>query len=188
MTISMAVPVVALAFEGTSVSSGTFSPALRLITQISLAGTSVSNGTCVLTQSDVPGAFADFALVPYVPIYGDPAFSHVTSAVYRPGGTTDTVGQWKRLSLTMIAPNTDYAPGPLGRIYGVFDQARVGVQSANMAVGKPINWLTSSSRRLRPAWIPTPASSGPICSPWSRRVTRAACSTSPSAARARPAT
>ncbi|WP_326745285.1 hypothetical protein [Streptomyces sp. NBC_01760] len=136
MTISMAVPVVALAFEGTSVSSGTFSPALRLITQISLAGTSVSNGTCVLTQSDVPGAFADFALVPYVPIYGDPAFSHVTSAVYRAGGTTDTVGQWRRLSLTMIAPNADYAPGPLGRIYGVFDQARVGVQSANMAVGE----------------------------------------------------
>ncbi|UXX94018.1 hypothetical protein N7U49_21675 [Streptomyces sp. AD2-2] len=83
----MTVPI-PVEFAGTSIGNGAFDPALRLITQISLAGTSVGNGSCVLTQSNVPGAFADFAVVPYGPsVYPDPAFTHVTSAVYRPGGT-----------------------------------------------------------------------------------------------------
>lgn len=125
-----------ISFSGTSVGNGSVRPALRLITQISLAGSSIGNGTIALTQSDVPGAFADFALVPYGPtFYVDPAFTHVTSAVYRPG-IGDTVGQWKRLSLTLTVPNSQYAPGPLGRIYGVFDHARLGITSFNMALNE----------------------------------------------------
>ncbi|MGW5817724.1 hypothetical protein [Streptomyces noursei] len=132
----MTVPI-PVEFAGTSVGNGVFDPALRLITQISLAGTSVGNGSCVLTQSDVPGAFADVAVVPYGPsVYPDPAFTHVTSGVYRPGGTGDTVGQWKRLSLSLTVPNSEYVPGPMGRIYGIFDQARLGVTSSNMAVNE----------------------------------------------------
>ncbi|MGW1261175.1 hypothetical protein ACWD7Y_04340 [Streptomyces drozdowiczii] len=132
----MTVPI-PLTLAGTSTGTGMFTPALRLITQIALAGTSVGNGTTTITQSSVPGAFADFAVVPYGPsVYPDPAFTHVTSATYRPGGTGDTVGQWKRLSLTVTAPNAEYSPGPLGRIYGVFDQARLGVTSSNMAVNE----------------------------------------------------
>lgn len=131
----MTVPI-PIAFSGTSVGNGSFLPALRLITQISLAGASTGNGAIALTQSDVPGAFSDFALVPYGPtVYVDPAFTHVTSAVYRPG-TGDTVGQWKRLSLTVTVPNSEYVPGPLGRIYGVFDQARLGITSSNMALNE----------------------------------------------------
>lgn len=131
----MTVPI-PLTLTGTSASSGAFTPALRLITRISMAGTSVGNGTATLTQSTVPGAFADFALLPYGPsVYPDPAFTHVTSAVYRPGAG-DTAGQWKRLSLTLTVPNSEYVPGPLGRIYGVFEQARLGVTSSNMAVGE----------------------------------------------------
>lgn len=131
----MTVPI-PIAFSGTSVGNGSFLPALRLITQISLAGKSTWNGALALTQSDVPGAFADYALVPYGPtVYVDPAFTHVTSAVYRPG-TGDTVGQWKRLSLTVTVPNSDYVPGPLGRIYGVFDQARLGITSSNMSLNE----------------------------------------------------
>ncbi|MET8342445.1 hypothetical protein [Streptomyces microflavus] len=132
----MTVPI-PVALFGTSIGNGSFTPALRLITQISLAGASTGNGSCVLTQSDVPGAFADFAVVPYGPtVYVDPAFTHVTSAAYRPGGTGDTVGQWKRLSLSVTVPNSEYIPGPLGRIYGVFDQARLGVTSSNMALNE----------------------------------------------------
>ncbi|MEU9050176.1 hypothetical protein AB0D37_07185 [Streptomyces sp. NPDC048384] len=132
----MTVPI-PVSFSGTSVGNGVFDPALRLITQIALVGTSVGNGSSVLTQSDVPGAFADIAVVPYGPsVYPDPAFTHVTSGVYRPGGTGDTVGHWRRLSLSVTVPNSEYVPGPLGRIYGVFDQARLGVTSSNMAVNE----------------------------------------------------
>ncbi|MEW1922277.1 hypothetical protein [Streptomyces sp. NPDC088360] len=132
----MTVPV-PISFSGSSTGRGIFTPALRLITQISLAGTSVGNGACDITQSDVPGSFADFALLPYGPtVYPDPAFTHITSASYRPGGAGDTVGQWRRLSLTLTVPNSEYTPGPLGRIYGVFDQSRLGITSSNMAVNE----------------------------------------------------
>ncbi|MFE5853221.1 hypothetical protein ACFQ61_08365 [Streptomyces sp. NPDC056500] len=126
-----------LALTGTSVSSGTFTPALRLISRIFLAGESTGNGSCLLTASHAAGAFADFALVPYGPnLYPDPALAHVTSAAYRPGGPTDTPGQWRRLALSVVVPNTTYAPGPLGPIYGIYDQARLGVTCLNMALGE----------------------------------------------------
>jgi hypothetical protein len=132
--MTVAIP---LAFTGTSTSRGAFTPALRLITRISLAGTSVGNGDLALTQSMVPGAFADFALIPLSsPVYADPAFTHVTSAVYRPGGSGDTPNQWRRLSLSLTVPNSEYSPGPLGRIYGIFDQARLGIGSTNMALNE----------------------------------------------------
>ncbi|MEV6310002.1 hypothetical protein AB0M10_15555 [Streptomyces sp. NPDC051840] len=127
---------VPITLSGTSRGDGTFTPALRLITQISASGHSTGTGSCVLTQAGVPGAFTDFALVPYGPyVYVDPAFAHVTSAVSR-AGAGDTVGQWKRLSLTVNVPNSEYRPGPSGRIYSAYDQARLGFTAANMPVGE----------------------------------------------------
>lgn len=132
--MTVAIPVT---LAGTSSSTGVFNPALRLITQVALdAGRSVGNGTIALTYSDVPGAFTDFAVVPYGPsIYVDPAFSYPTSAVIRLGGT-DPTNTWRRLSLTLEAPNKTYSPGPVGAIYGVYDYARLGVTSSAMAVGE----------------------------------------------------
>ncbi|MEV7902183.1 hypothetical protein [Streptomyces anulatus] len=132
--MTIPVPVV---MEGTSVSTGVFNPALRLITQIAdVAGRSTGNGDIELLQSDVPGAFADFAMIPYGPaIYVDPAFSYASSASIRLGGT-DPVNSWRRLSVTVHAPNRAYSPGPVGSIYGVFDYARLGVTSSAMALAE----------------------------------------------------
>lgn len=132
----MTVPV-PLELAGTATSTGAFSPALRLITQVAMdAGRSVGNGIIALTYSDVPGAFTDFAVVPYGPsVYVDPAFSHPTSATIRLGGS-DPVNTWRRLSLTLSAPNAQYSPGPAGPLYGVYDYARLGVTSSAMAVGE----------------------------------------------------
>lgn len=132
----MTIPI-SITLEGTTLSTGVCNPALRLITQVSMAtGSSVGNGTIALLQSDVPGSFADFALVPYGPaIYADPAFSHLTSGVIR-SGSTDTTNTWKRLSITLQAPNRAYSPGPIGAIYGIFDYARLGVTSTAMALGE----------------------------------------------------
>ncbi|MFF8283353.1 hypothetical protein ACF06W_11590 [Streptomyces albus] len=126
-----------ISLAGSSVGRGAFTPVLRLITHIALAGGSSGTGHLSLTQATVPGAFADFALLPYGPsVYADPAFAHVTSASYRAGGPGDVIGQWKRLSLTVTTPTSEYVPGHLGRIYSVFDQARLGVSSSNMALGE----------------------------------------------------
>lgn len=132
----MTIPI-PVTLEGTTFSTGAFNPALRLITQISMGtGRSVGNGSIALLQSDVPGAFADFALVPNGPtIYTDPAFSYPTSGVIRSGGT-DPVNTWKRLSITLQAPNHMYSPGPIGAVYGVFDYARLGVTSSAMALNE----------------------------------------------------
>lgn len=127
-----------LTLDGTSTSTGQFAPALRLITQVAMPdGRSVGNGAISLTYSDVPGAFTDFAVVPYGPaIYSDPAFSYPTSATVRLGGATDAPNTWRRLALTVEARNSEYAPGPVGRIYGVYDYARLGVTSVGMALGE----------------------------------------------------
>ncbi|MFC9505392.1 hypothetical protein [Streptomyces sp. NPDC057002] len=132
----MTIPI-PLTLDGTTTSTGVFDPVLRLITQIALnAGRSVSTGTLAVTYSDVPGAFTDFAVVPYGPsVYSDPAFSHATSGVIRLGGT-DPTNTWRRLSLTVQAPNRLYSPGPIGAIYGVFDYARLGVTSSAMALNE----------------------------------------------------
>ncbi|MFE4527091.1 hypothetical protein ACFRMO_07820 [Streptomyces anulatus] len=126
-----------LALNGTSGSTGVFNPALRLITQLSgVAGSNKSAGAIELLQSNVPGSFTDFALVPYGPaVYSDPAFSYVTSGTIRLGGT-DPVNTWRRLSLTAQAPDHTYSPGPIGSIYGVFDYARLGVTSSAMALNE----------------------------------------------------
>lgn len=133
----MTVPTTII-LDGTSTSSGAFTPALRIIRQITLnAGRSVGNGAIAITYSDVPGAFADFALVPYGPnTYSDPVFSYATSAVNRIGGGSDPINTWRRLSLTVEAPNHYYSPGAAGAIYGIFDYGRLGVTSWNMAVGE----------------------------------------------------
>ncbi|MGW3860286.1 hypothetical protein ACWEDZ_02210 [Streptomyces sp. NPDC005047] len=133
----MTVPI-PMTLNGTAFGRGQFNPALRLITQVAMnTGSSVSRGNLTLTFSDVPGSFADFSVVPYGPsLYTDPAFTHATSAVIRLGGATDTANSWKRLSLTVQAPNRAYSPGPLGSIYGVFDYARVGVTSSAMALNE----------------------------------------------------
>ncbi|WP_274032518.1 hypothetical protein [Streptomyces sp. MMBL 11-1] len=129
----MTIPI-PITLDGTTLGTGVFNPALRLITQISMdAGSSVGSGTMVLLQSSVPGSFTDFGVVPYGPsVYSDPAFSYPTSGVIRVGGT-DPVNTWKRLSLTVQAPNSVYSPGPLGAVYGVFDHARLGLTSYAMA-------------------------------------------------------
>ncbi|MFV0135481.1 hypothetical protein ACLGIH_20055 [Streptomyces sp. HMX87] len=126
-----------LTLNGTTPSTGIFAPALRLITQVSMnAGRSVGNGTLALTYSNVPGAFTDFAVVPYGPsVYADPAFSYPTSATLRIGGT-DPTNTWRRLSLTVEARNSVYSPGPVGAIYGIYDYARLGITSSAMAVGE----------------------------------------------------
>ncbi|WP_369042220.1 hypothetical protein [Streptomyces sp. Midd1] len=133
----MTVPPIPLALGGSAPSRGAFTPALRLITQIALnSGRSVGNGSVAITYSDVPGAFTDFSVVPYGPsIYSDPAFSHPTSAVIRLGGT-DPTNTWRRLSLSVQAPNHVYAPGPAGPLYGIYDYARLGITSSAMAVGE----------------------------------------------------
>ncbi|MEU1552130.1 hypothetical protein ABZ517_05335 [Streptomyces scabiei] len=132
----MTVPI-PITLDGTTPSTGAFTPALRLITQIAMnAGLSVGNGSLALTYSDVPGAFTDFAVVPYGPsVYSDPAFSYATSATMRIGGT-DPTNTWRRLSLTLEARNSVYSPGPVGPIYGIYDYARLGITSSSMALGE----------------------------------------------------
>lgn len=132
--MTVAIPIT---LDGTTSSTGAFTPALRLITQIAMnAGSSVGNGTLALTYSDFAGSFTDFAVVPYGPsVYTDPAFSHATSATIRLGGT-DPTNTWRRLSLTVESRNSFYSPGPVGAIYGVFDYARLGITSSAMAVGE----------------------------------------------------
>ncbi|MFH9731888.1 hypothetical protein [Streptomyces sp. NPDC017260] len=130
---------ISVRLDGTAVSHGVFNPALQLITEIALdTGRSVGNGTLSISQSLVTGSFADFTVVPYgSSTYADPAFSHPTSAAIRLGGTaSDPVNTWRRLSLTVQARNSDYAPGPLGVIYGTYDYARLGITSSAMAVGE----------------------------------------------------
>jgi hypothetical protein len=150
----MTVPI-PLTLGGTTLSTGVFNPALRLITQVAMnSGRSVGNGTIALTYSDVPGAFTDFAVVPYGPsVYTDPAFSYPTSATIRLGGT-DPVNTWRRLSLTIEAPNKLYAPGPVGAIYGVYDYARLGITSSAMAVGETQQMAYAQFERT-PAGIDT---------------------------------
>ena len=132
--MTVAIP---LTLGGTTLSTGAFNPALRLVTQVAMnTGRSVGNGTIAITYSNVPGAFADFTVVPYGPsVYSDPAFSHPTSATIRLGGT-DPTNTWVRLSLTVQARNSYYSPGPIGAIYGVYDYARLGITSSAMAVGE----------------------------------------------------
>ncbi|MFE2539062.1 hypothetical protein [Actinacidiphila glaucinigra] len=129
--------VVPVELTGVSSSTGSFIPVMRLITQIAMTGAySVGNGALLLTQSDVPGSFADFAVVPYGPsVYIDPAFSHTTHSTTRLGAG-DAVNTWKRLAITCQSPNRGYGPGPVGSLYGAYDYARLGVSSAAMALNE----------------------------------------------------
>lgn len=124
--------------DGSSSSAGQFSPALYLITHLpDTAGHSVGNGALSITQSNVPGAFADFAVVPYGPTaYSDPVFSTVTSSTIRLGGTGDVANEWRRLSVTATTPNAPYAPGPVGALYSTFEYARPGLTASSMTLNE----------------------------------------------------
>lgn len=137
----MSTPTPALVeLEGTSVSTGTWTPVLRSIQAMVLDfGESACTGDLTVIGDLAPGAFADFAMTPYGTAgdTGDPAVTHITSQVRRVGGggATDPLNTWVRLSLTATSTNRVYAPGPY-TIYEPFEFAEPGVTSYAMTSGE----------------------------------------------------
>lgn len=112
---------------GSSATSGVLTPVVITNRAMPLTGSVSTTGTATLTSLSIPGAFADFGVVPYkaTPYY-DPAMGYVSSQSIRPATPDGTTPGWYRASITAAAP-ADYAPGPAGKLWGRAAFARVGL-------------------------------------------------------------
>lgn len=114
---------------GYGASSGTLTPVVIRNTAMPLTGYGASSGTITASNINIPGAFADFGVVPYrTPAYYDPAMGYVSSQSIRPDTPDGTTPGWYRASITAAAPTT-YAPGGAGKLWGRAAFARVGIVS-----------------------------------------------------------
>lgn len=107
-------PPTPLTLGGRSTGSGTLTTRQVTATLVTLPGQSTGSGTITASASTVPGAFADFAMVPYVAAspYADPMQTNVTT--FLPRKDSDAVNAWQRISITATAPSVAGAYGTLG--------------------------------------------------------------------------
>ncbi|MFE6745940.1 hypothetical protein ACFVGM_08825 [Kitasatospora purpeofusca] len=98
--------------------TGTLTTRTLDATRITLTGQVHGTGTLTAGTSAVAGAFADFAVVPYIAAqpYDDPALTHVSAFV--PRTAADPVDQWQRISITATAPDVLGLYGPVGSASG----------------------------------------------------------------------
>lgn len=122
-----------ITLTGSIATTGVLAPVVVTNTPLPLAGSTPSTGAVAIVSLGIPGAFADFGVVPYrASSYYDPAMTYVSSQSIRPASPDGTTPGWYRASITAAAP-AFYSPGPAGKLWGTAAFARVGLVANSAA-------------------------------------------------------
>jgi hypothetical protein len=118
-----------ITLTGSIATSGVLTPVVITNTSLPLTGSVATAGSIALSAVNLPGAFADFGVVPFkATAYYDPAMAYVSSQSIRPATPDGTTPGWFRASITAAGP-VGYTPGPAGRLWSRAAFARVGLVS-----------------------------------------------------------